>query len=659
MDPTIYNALKGLRDELPALARLLELGDAQELDSWRNIIDVKLLTRFSPEFPLVAAICGGGSSGKSTLFNSLLGERLAPSGGRAGMNRRLLFSVPADRLHQSSFISSLVESYDDTPLPLKDKDDLLKPGTPLYVSHRSGFKNLVLLDTPDFDTGARGSYTNREVTRQALEASDILIYIFTNSNYNNRDNTDFIARMLTGIGRRKCLLIYRVYPSFSEQEVLEHAMVVGNAIYGDNADQYLLGIYRTDEDNRVAAGERFMMLRPLGGREPSFWDRLAAIDPNQLRVELHTSILEDALDRAHTLVQGAATSLDELQVYRDGLQTAQSRCVHEALKHFPLHRVRQRFLHIWAKTDPTHVKIMRKTGAVIGLPLKMVLSAAGWARTQLYSEKPTQGSARDFADKLDEDLTTAVTEMHHQAVSPQISVVNSINDPVAARMLKTIETIRAIKDRDNAQNPQAAPQAAPSGERNAYNFVVDVHPAILPEQKKLQQKEYGSILLSIRDRKDAIAGISTEMEADLKSLAHGLRDDMNLRAKISQTFWAAMNVLPATVAITYVLSTGDPVGAAGIKVKLTALIGAQDLYALFAIPATTGIKKADQKQLEIMLGPIVETWLTHKLKLVQDLFEDHITGGMLCAADESIAAARQRIKAIEDHLDACTKGVAP
>ena len=107
-------------------------------------------------------------------------------------------------------------------------------------AHHAEFSNLVLLDTPDFDTGARGSYTNREVTRKALEASDILIYIFTNSNYNNRDNMDFISRMLTGIGRRKCFLIYRVYPSFTEQEVQEHAMIVARGIYGDEADRYLV-----------------------------------------------------------------------------------------------------------------------------------------------------------------------------------------------------------------------------------------------------------------------------------------------------------------------------------------------------------------------------------------------------------------------------------
>jgi hypothetical protein len=94
---------------------------------------------------------------------------------------------------------------------------------------------------------------------------------------------------------------------------------------------------------------------------------------------------------------------------------------------------------------------MRKTGAVIEFPLKMVLSAAGWAKNQLYTEKPAKASARDFADKLDEDLVTAVTSMHHQAVSPQTSVTNSINDPVAAGMLETIERVRACKGLTNAQ----------------------------------------------------------------------------------------------------------------------------------------------------------------------------------------------------------------
>jgi len=652
MEQTIYEALGRLRSDIPELAELLKLGYDQEIDSWRNIIDVKLLSRFSPGFPIVAAICGGGSSGKSSLFNSLLGEKLAPTGGKAGMNRRLLFSVPADRLDQPDFIANLIEPFQSPPQVLQNQDDLLTPGTPLYVAHKSDFKNLVLLDTPDFDTGARGSYTNRDVTQKALEASDILIYIFTNSNYNNRDNMDFISRMLTGIGRRKCFLIYRVYPSFSEQEVHEHAMIVARGIYGDEADKYLLGIYRTDEDNRVAAGEHFMTLRSLRSRDPDFWKALESIDTHQLRFELHATILDDVLERSAKLLENAHVSLKELSLFLDCLQTAQSHCVHEALKHFPMDRVLKRFARIWSETDPAHVKVMRKTGALIEFPLKALLSAAGWAKSHLYAEKP-DASIKDFSEKLDEDLVTAVTGMHHQAVSPQITVSNSINDPVAARMLETIEHIRTRKGLINAHPPHADM----AGDGTTYNFVVGVHTSVLSEQEKLRRKDFKSILRSIRAHKETVAGISREMENDLQNLADHFRSKMNLWAKVSQTFWAFMNVLPATVAITYVLSTGDPVGAAGIKVKLTGLFGAKDLYALFAIPATTGMKKADRKQLEIMLEPIVETWLIHKLKIIQDLFEAHITGDILHKADGIIVEAKRLINDVEISLKTCRKGV--
>ena len=60
----------------------------------------------------------------------------------------------------------------------------------------------IAMGTPDFDTGAGGGYQNREMAEQSLDAADVLIYIFTNANYNNRDNTDFIARMLTAVGTR-------------------------------------------------------------------------------------------------------------------------------------------------------------------------------------------------------------------------------------------------------------------------------------------------------------------------------------------------------------------------------------------------------------------------------------------------------------------------
>jgi hypothetical protein len=649
MNQSLYDALKQLRMHIPRLAELVTLGNDEEIRFWTDIIDAKLLSRLAPDFPMVAAICGGGSSGKSTLFNSLAGEHLAPTGGTAGINRRVLFSIPENRAGQAEFLADLARPFKSAPAPLNDKEELTVPGKPLYVLNQSPMGNLVILDTPDFDTGAKGVYTNREVTRMALEASDILIYIFTNSNYNNRDNTDFIAKMLTGIGKRKCFLVYRVYPSFTEQEVADHAMTVAKGLYGELYGKYLLGVYRTDEDNNVAAGQRLMALKPVHAQGPAFLKALQSVDAPKLRAELYASILKDVCKQAETIRDRAEVSLDELRLYFDALLSAQSHNVHESLRHFPMDRVMRQFARIWSATDPAHVKIMRRAGSLIEFPLKMLLGAAVWAKEQLSPGPPGPSPSKGFDEKMDEDLVAAVTGLHYQAVSPQISVRGSLNDPVADRMNHAIEKIRVRKRLRKTQNPQVEA----SGTGATVTFLVDAHPLVLTEQEKLRTRDFKSVLQSILAEKETIVNISRDMEKDLEKLADHFRSKMGLWHMISQTFWALLNVLPATVAVTYVLSTGDPVGAAGIKIKLAGLFGAKDLYALFAIPVTTGLKKADRKQIEEMLAPIVQTWLNHKLKTVQRLFEENITGGILGRAKESIADADLLIDEIQPLLEIC------
>ena len=653
MAPEFYKALKDLKDGIPQLAELLKFGNGPEIASWINVVEAKLMSRFSPDFPLIAAICGGGSSGKSSLFNALSRERLAPTGGRAGMNRRVLFSIPASLVEQSRLVFDLAEPFKSDLQPLKGSAELLTPGNPLYVISRSGPRDLVLLDTPDFDTGARGAYINREVTQMALETSDIFIYIFTNSNYNNRDNTDFMSKMLTSIGTRKCFLIYRVYPSFTDEEVMEHALTVAKGIYGHAIEKNLLGVYRADEDNRVAAGKQFMKLRAVPREGPEFISALASLDAPKLHLELHGSILADVLQKAENFLGEAQLSLEGLNLYRDTFLTVEASYVHEALKHFPMERVMKRFAKIWAKSDPAHIKFMRKTGNVIEFPLKVLFGAAGWAKNRIVADKPAASDPGDFQKKVEEDLVLAVTGLHAQTIGPQISVAGSLNDPVVQRMSQTIDRIRAQQGGGKARNPRAKA----TDQVQVQRFFVDTHPALFSEQAQLRKKDFGSILQSILAYKEELVDIPRDMLADLKKLADHFRSKMGIWDKISQTFWASLNVLPATAAVTYVLSTGDPVGAAGIKVKLTGLFGAKDLYALVAIPVTTRFKKADQQQLKSMLEPIAGAWFDHKAKKVQRLFEESITGSMIHTAEAIIDQAGTRIAEMQTCLDTCSKEI--
>jgi hypothetical protein len=92
-------------------------------------------------------------------------------------------------------------------------------------------------------------------------------------------------------------------------------------------------------------------------------------------------------------------------------------------------------------------------------------------------------------------------------------------------------------------------------------------------------------------------------------------------------------------------------------VKLTGLFGAKDLYALVAIPVTTQLKKADQQQLKTMLGPIARAWFNHKLKRVQQLFEETITGGTIRTVNETIERAAAGIAEMQNSMHICAEEI--
>jgi hypothetical protein len=396
-----------------------------------------------------------------------------------------------------------------------------------------------------------------------------------------------------------------------------------------------------------------MDLHPVRKTDPSFITALQSMDSRELRLELLSSILKDVLIMAGDFLEHARISRHELRLYLDALQAAQSHCVHEALQHFPMDRVVKRFVEIWMLTDPPYVKAMRKTGRVVELPFKVILDTPKKIKHMFSGTKKTE-LQRDVTDTIEEDLVTALNRMHYKTVNPEISVSANLKDPVTRQMREAVERIRTDKSLKNDQNPHIET----TEKQVSLTFFVSAHPVVFQEQEKLRNRDWKSVLESILSRRDVIMDLSQGIEQELKDLAKNFRRKMGMWSKIRQTFSAFLNVVPATVAVTYILSTGDPVGAVGIKVKLTGLFGLHDLYALVAIPATTGLKRADQKQLDDMLGPIVRAWLNNKLKEVKDLFEQEITGGIIRAAKDAEDKADTLINQIQANIEACRKGMA-
>ncbi|MDJ0784567.1 MAG: hypothetical protein QNJ22_21570 [Desulfosarcinaceae bacterium] len=652
LDPQTAAALVQLRSQLSEAVVAFGLDAAQKLPAWQHVLDAKLLPRLSPDFPVTAAICGGGSSGKSTLFNGLCGARFSPTGGRAGLNRRVLMGLHPQSARQQGFLAALFQPFGSEPQALGSGDGaaLTESGSPLYALSDELPPHLALLDTPDFDTGAKGVYTNRALTQQSLEAADVLIYIFTNANYNNRDNTDFLAQMLTAVGVRPVILVYRVYPSFSVEEVVEHANTVAANLYGDAAADHLLGIYRVDEDNAVAAGEASVQPMPARSQDPALETLLASIDPRQLRERLFASILSDLVDQAQEWHTSLKAALVEMRAYAGGVAALQKQSVQTALSHFPLDPVLRRFAAIWLESDPGYIKMMRRTGKVIEWPFTAALKTMRWL-SRRGKAPPPPPPPQTWHAELDQDLLTAANRLYQGITSDILELSLAARDPLAVDLQAQLETLTRM----GRQPPEVCHITADPHHPDTVTLCLAVPAGLKGAQERVRRLAWRKTLERVLAAKEEILGFTAQMDRDLRALADQRRQEMGWGDQLRQTVSAALNVLPATAAVTYILATGDPIGAAGIKVKLAGIFGFHDLYALVAIPATAGLQKADMKQLQEMLGPVAQSWLQHKLETINTLFESEVTGAVKADTTRAVQRAEALAAGIQVQLGHLSK----
>ena len=428
--------LNSLKNKIVLVTSLLEIDNQLDISGWVHILEPISIPMVSADFPLIAAICGGGSSGKSTLFNALVGKKISPTGGRAGMNRKVLVAFHENFLVNSGFLTYLFEPFGCTPEPLKNSSDLIFPGPPVYITSKTLPKNLILLDTPDFDTGSGGSYTNRDLAHQALKTADLFIYIFTNSNYKNRDNTDFMAYTLAGVGKKHCFLVYRIYPSFSSREITEHAMTVAQNIYGNDAEKYVLGIYRADEDNSVAAGEKFMQLYSVPENQMTLFRTLQSMDSEKQRKKILKTILHDIVQNAENIYHSCDSYIQALKRCNDALYTGQNPDAKETSGHFPVDRIRAGLSQLWNTSEAQHIKARRKKGDFIGFPFKAFVNVIKWAgeKTSISNKLSSK-----FYDKLKVEKTGEIQKQGPGIIPESEALLKGIKEDIEI-IKKAVET---------------------------------------------------------------------------------------------------------------------------------------------------------------------------------------------------------------------------
>jgi hypothetical protein len=142
------------------------------------------------------------------------------------------------------------------------------------------------------------------------------------------------------------------------------------------------------------------------------------------------------------------------------------------------------------------------------------------------------------------------------------------------------------------------------------------------------------------------------LNQELTDLVNNFRQRMNFRQKTRESFFASLNVLPATLGVAYILTTGDPVGGSGIYAKLHGMFGMHDLWALVSIPASAGLDETGRQRLSDMLEPVLKKWVENRALIVRRLFEETLSGEVTRKVDETAATAEDLLKRMEAELTA-------
>jgi len=176
--------------ELEPVAREMKLRPLEQR-AWNGPLFQHLRTEVSDDEPVIrVAITSGTNTGKSTVFNQLVGAAVSRTEKEATKTRHPVCIVPQGMFQPAR----LQELFPDFQVrPWKSEMDAVEPGADdiLIVredpeGHQS--RRLMLLDTPDVDGVLKENWRRAELVRNA---ADVLIVTLTMQKYNDNEIIQF------------------------------------------------------------------------------------------------------------------------------------------------------------------------------------------------------------------------------------------------------------------------------------------------------------------------------------------------------------------------------------------------------------------------------------------------------------------------------------
>ncbi|HUK72675.1 MAG TPA: dynamin family protein [Streptosporangiaceae bacterium] len=310
-------ALLNMRERIRAAFLVLGAPGVAQAEAVRkellSQIDDYLLPRLHrPAAPILVAVVGSTGAGKSTLVNSVVGERVSATGiRRPTTNSPVLACHPddADWFAENRFLPTL---------PRVRQEGLARPGRDglLVIAASARMpRGLALLDTPDIDSVVRAHY---DFAHQFLDASDLWLFVTTAARYADAPVWELLQHARER-GASLGIVLSRV-PESGHSELVSHfcAMLEANGI--DEADRFV--IPETVVADGTLPAEVFAPVRS--------WLEEAAVNEDR-RVAVLTQTMSGVLDTFRIRVPELAAQVEAQVGLRVELQGLVERAYDKAL----------------------------------------------------------------------------------------------------------------------------------------------------------------------------------------------------------------------------------------------------------------------------------------------------------------------------------------
>ena len=636
------NSIESLRQcliristELSGLAPILKEEEARKCETDVSHCRRSVIPQLGSDFPLLVAVTGAGSTGKSSVFNALVGSRVSAADPTAGYTKRMVAAIHPEVVRDTVALNCLFERFHENSRPIRmvSAEQTLKAGEPVYVECGSVPKRLVLIDTPDFDTGTREGFTNREAATEILTVSDVFLYLVNNTTYNNKSNTDFIRECLTHTGVRKVALLYRCPSVWGDDLVRDHMSVALSNLYPDKAmaESACLGFWRIDESNDVAAGTADPVFRPAGEGKP-LQAVLESLDPTKTRAEILQSAIHDLLKHACKWTSDAETEALKYSIYRDALRIITSDHCKKCLKQAPQRDIIRVFSEEWEAAQPWAIRNGHVLSRGAGTIIKTIKERIRKHNGEIVPEK-TFGEVfmKTFAEQAN-------------------ALWNATNSPILTfDFSKTGREIQPFMD-----NLRKIAASVPTeydftdkdpGNPNGLVAARVARPAVIP--KGNGETSPGKRIVEMAAKAEEIMGNTESVRPGIKALVHHIRDNMTKWQRVKEGFSASLDTVMLVGTVTYVAATGDAFTGG----TFLSMFGINDLVTVPALGAFFASKGWFDKELaEQKMNELFATWANDKAKFIRDILEEGITGEAIRACDDRCSRILDVLKMLNKDL---------